>query len=279
MTATSRPTPAVLVEHKRRDLTAWAAGDYPAVGRKIDVGRRIVRRLDIQPGEDVLDVACGTGNAAIPAAVAGARVTGVDLTPELLRAGRELAAEAGVTVDWREGDAEDLPYGGESFDVVMSTFGCMFAPRHEIAAGELVRVLRPGGRLGLCNWTPEGAVGDFFAVMGRYLPPLPAYASAPPLWGSEDHVRQLFDGSGVRLEFEREIVELQFGSVSEAVEFYATRFGPIVTARQRLEPEGRWPALRDDLWALFERHSASREGVVWPCEYLVVVGHKDGPAR
>jgi hypothetical protein len=99
------------------------------------------------------------------------------------------------------------------------------------------------------------------------------------LWGSEDHVRQLFDGSGVRLEFEREIVELQFGSVSEAVEFYATRFGPIVTARQRLEPEGRWPALRDDLWALFERHSASREGVVWPCEYLVVVGHKDGPAH
>jgi ubiquinone/menaquinone biosynthesis C-methylase UbiE len=155
MTATSHPTPTVLVEHKRRDRIAWAAGDYPAVGRKIgDVGRRIVRRLDIQPGEDVLDVACGTGNATIPAAVAGALVTGVDLTPELLRAGRQLAAEAGVTVDWREGDAEDLPCGGESFDVVMSTFGCMFAPRHEIAAGELVRVLRPGGRLGLCNWTP-----------------------------------------------------------------------------------------------------------------------------
>jgi len=276
MSATADATPIPLTEFKRRNRAVWAAGDYPAVAEYIgDVGRRIVRRIEVGPGEDVLDVACGAGKAAIPAALAGARVTGVDLTPELLAAGRAIAAEAGVEVDWEEGDAEDLPIGDESVDVVLSTFGVMFAPRHAVAAREIARVLRAGGHLGLCNWTPDGPIGGFFAVVSRHLPPAPEYAAPPPLWGNADHVRRLFDGTGVQLEFERDVIELRFGSVAEIFDFYSTRFGPIVTARNLLEPQGRWPALRDDLLAYFEDITIERDGgVVWPGEYLVVLGHK-----
>ena len=276
MSATTDSTPVPLAEFKRRNRAAWAAGDYPSVARRIgEVGRRIVRRLEVRADEEVLDVACGAGNATIPAALTGARVIGVDLTPELLDAGRELAAEAGVEIRWEEGDAEDLPIADESVDVVLSTFGCMFAPRHEVTARELVRVLRPGGRLGLCNWSPDGAIGRFFATVGEHLPPPPEYASPPPLWGSADHVLRLFGGTGVRLEFDREVVELGFDSVAEVCELYATQFGPVVTARKLLEPQGRWPALRADLYAYFEDNTVDRDGgVVWPAEYLVVVGHK-----
>ena len=276
MSATADATPVPIAEFKQRSRAVWAAGDYPSVARHLgDVGRRIVGRLDVRPGEAVLDVACGAGNAAIPAARAGARVIGVDLTPELLDAARESAAEAGVQARWEEGDAEDLPIEDESVDVVLSTFGCMFAPRHEVAARELARVLRRSGRLGLCNWTPDGSIGGFFAVVGGHLPALPEYASPPPLWGSADHVRRLFDGTGVRLEFERDVVELRFGSVPEIFDYYTTHFGPLMTARGLLEPQGRWPALRDDLYAYFEDNTVDRDGgVVWPGEYLVVLGRK-----
>jgi SAM-dependent methyltransferase len=276
MSATADATPVAIAEFKQRSRAVWAAGDYPSVARHLaDVGRGIVRLLDIRPGEEVLDVACGAGNATIPAARAGASVTGVDLTPELLDAARESAAEAGVRVRWEEGDAEALPVEDESVDVVLSTFGCMFSPRHEVAARELTRVLRPGGRLGLCNWTPEGSIGGFFAVVGGHLPPLPEYASPPPLWGSADHVRQLFDGTGIQLEFEPDVVELRFGSVPEIFDYYTTHFGPLITARGLLEPQGKWPALRDDLHAYFEDNTVDRDGgVVWPGEYLVVLGRK-----
>src|SRR5262249_16700184 len=140
---------------------AWAAGDYPAIAKRQlwPVGERIVARAGVAPGDDVLDVACGTGNAAIRAAQAGGRVVGVDLTPELFVAGRKLAADADVEIDWLEGDAEDLPVDDESFDVVVSVFGCMFAPRHQVAADELVRALRAGGRVCVSAWTPEGVMG------------------------------------------------------------------------------------------------------------------------
>ncbi|TDC50571.1 class I SAM-dependent methyltransferase [Jiangella ureilytica] len=261
---------------KRGQRALWAAGDYASVAEKIAaVGRRIVDRVGVGPGDEVLDVACGTGNAAIPAAVAGARVTGVDLTPELFAAGRDAAAAAGVTVDWREGDAEDLPIADGTQDVVLSTFGAMFAPRHEVTARELARVLRPGGRLGLCNWRPDGTIGGFFATVMGHVPPPPPYASPPPMWGDPDHVRRLFDGAGLELEFEDDVVELPFGSVAEILEFYSTRFGPIVAARGLLKPQGRWPALHDDLRAYFERATTARDGgIVWALEYLVVLGRK-----
>src|SRR5215218_8915057 len=192
-----------LAQFKQMARASWAAGDFPAIARNDlwAMGERIVRRVGVCPGEDVLDVACGTGNAAIRAAEAGGRVVGVDVTPELFEAGRREATAAGVEIEWIEGDAEDLPFADESFDVVLSTFGCLFAPRHEITAREMARVLRRGGRMALFNWTPEGGVGQSFKRMGRYMPPPPDFVSPPLLWGTEQHVRDLFAGTGVDLEF------------------------------------------------------------------------------
>lgn len=274
MTTTADPDP--VVEMKQRARAMWATGDYPTVALTIrEVSDRIVRLVGIRPGEDVLDVACGNGNTTIPAAQAGGRVTGVDLTPELLQAGRVAAAVAGVQIDWREGDAEALPFEDAQFDVVLSSFGCMFAPRHEVVAAEIARVLRPGGRLGLCAWTPEGTIGRFFELMSKHLPPPPAFASPPPRWGDPDHVRRLFVGSGIALQFERAIVEMRFDSVPEMVSFYETNFGPVIAARELLAPTGGWLPLREELAGYLTRETIpDRGGVVWPCEYLMVTGHK-----
>ncbi len=262
-----------VAELKSQARAVWAAGDYDAIAELIwPVGERIVRRLEIAPGEEVLDVACGTGNAAIPAARDGGRVVGLDLTGELFGAAEARAEQAGVEVEWAEGDAEELPFADQSFDVVVSTFGAMFAPRHEVAAGEITRVLRPGGRLGLCSWTPEGNVGEFFRLMAAHVPP-PADAAPPTLWGTEDHVRQLFPE--LEVEFERELIELRFESVAEAVSVYETKFGPVVTARERLEPEGRWKEMREDLAALFRSHNAALDGgLCFEGEYLVALGRR-----
>ncbi len=257
-----------LAEVKQRMRGMWAAGDFPAVAQRDlwPLGERVVRRAGIRAGEDVLDVACGTGNAAIRAAQAGGRVTGVDLTPELFEAGRRLAAEADVDIKWTEGDAEALPFEDESFDVVLSVLGVMFAPRHEVAAHELVRVLRPGGRMVLCNWTPDSPISQVFKTLGRYMPPPPEAASPPALWGSQDRVRKLFAGTGVDLEFERGTIEWGFDSPEENIEFHSTRFGPFMAVRALTERDGRWPALREELIPL---HSESEGN-----EYLLVTGRK-----
>jgi len=266
--SSDHPTP--LEQLKRNARAAWAAGDYPAIARRQlwPVGERIVRHAGIRPGEHVLDVACGTGNAALRAAAAGARTVGVDLTPQLLEVARSLASEGGVAVEWKEGDAENLPFPDESFDVVLSVFGCMFAPRHDVVAHEIARVLRHGGRLGICAWTPEGSVGRFFRAMGAYMPPPPPEFATPPLaWGTEDHVHRLFAGTGVKLEFRRETVEFpQLESLEAEIEFSTTKFGPLVMARKFLEPQGRWPALLADLARLLEHPE--------PSEYLVILGQK-----
>jgi ubiquinone/menaquinone biosynthesis C-methylase UbiE len=166
---------AGLDQMKQGVRATWAAGDYPAIAQRQlwPVGERVVRRVAVRPGEQVLDVACGTGNAAIRAAQAGGHVVGVDLTPKLLEEGRRLVSEAAVEIDFREGDAEALSVPDANFDVVVSVFGCMFAPRHEVAAHELVRALRPGGRLCVTAWTPDGAMGEFFRTLGGYMPPPP----------------------------------------------------------------------------------------------------------
>jgi len=260
-----------LARIKQGARATWAAGDFPAVARLTlwEVGPRIVAAVGVQPGERTLDVACGTGNAAIRAAQAGAQVIGVDLTPELFDAARAEAAQAGVAVDWVQGDAEDLPFEDEAFDVVLSTFGCMFAPRHAIAASEIARVLRPGGRIGITSWTPEGGMGSFFRTVGGYMPPPPPVAQPPALWGNEDHVRELFAESGIELEFRRETVEqAQFDSTDEAIEYLSTRFGPMIMAREMLTAAGRWDDLHADLVELYERGE--------PMEYLVTLGAKAG---
>jgi SAM-dependent methyltransferase len=190
-------------------------------------------------------------------------------TPELFETGRRLAAEAGVSVEWVEGDAEAIPYADNSFDVVLSTFGCMFAPRYQVTAAELARVLRPGGRLGLCNWTPEGSQGHFFRALGAYLPPPPNFAQPPLLWGREDHVRELFAGTGLRVEFERDTaIEAEpVASGRDAVDFIASNFGPLMMLLGRLEAQGIWSEVREKLEALYERRE--------PAEYLVVLGRRE----
>jgi ubiquinone/menaquinone biosynthesis C-methylase UbiE len=258
--------------------TTWATGDYDAMMRQerlYGVGERLVARLGVSPGDTVLDVCCGTGNVAIPAAQAGAEVTGLDLTPSMLRVAQRRAREVGVTVDWVEGDVEELPFDDATFDVVTSAFGCMFAPRHQVAAGELARVLRPGGSLGICSWTPEGAIGDFFRTVGAHLPPLPDVVDPPPLWGMEEHVRQLFRGTGLELGFTRETWEIAHDSADAAVECYTTAFGPVVEARRLAEAQGRWAGLRADMLALFARQGRTRgPRLVFPAEYLVVIGRR-----
>jgi ubiquinone/menaquinone biosynthesis C-methylase UbiE len=262
----------VLEQIKQGARATWAAGDYPAIAQRQlwPLGERIVRRAALAPGEDVLDVACGTGNAALRAAQAGARVTAVDITPELLEEGRRLAAESGLDVEWLEGDAEALPVAAGRFDVVLSVMGCMFAPRHRVAAAELARVLRPGGRLYVTGWAPDGAMGAMFKLLGGHLPPPPPPAESPLGWGSEEHVRELFAGTGVELAFAREHSAFAtFDSLDEEIEFATSKFGPLIMARRALEPQGRWQALVDDLRRFSETRPAS-------AEYLVTTGRKLG---
>ena len=263
---------ATLDALKRRARSTWALGDYDAVAEGIwSAGDVVVRAVGVHSGDRVLDVACGTGNAATRAALAGGRVIGLDLTPELFVAARRRAAEAGVELTLVEGDAEDLPFGDASFDVVLSTFGVMFAPRHAVASAELARVLRPGGRIGLACWTPEGTVGKFFSTMARHVPPPPPIAEPPLLWGTEAHLRDIFAGTGVDLEVERTRIPLAPDvEPSEAIDFYLTNFGPLVAARQALEPEGRWAALEADMRPQIALMVAD------PPEYLVITGTKRG---
>jgi SAM-dependent methyltransferase len=261
------------LDHMKQGARAtWAAGNYPEIAQRQlwPLGERIVRHVGVAPGEDVLDVACGTGNAALRAAQAGARVTGVDLTPELLEEARRLAAEAGVEIEYLEGDAEALPVPDESVDVVVSVMGVMFAPRHRVAAQELARVLRPGGRLCVTGWAPDGEIGKLFKTLGGHLPPPPPIAEPPLLWGEEAHVRELFAGTGIVLEFERAFSAFaEFDSIDEEIAFTVESFGPLIMARRMLEPQGRWEALLADLRRTVEERSG-------PAEYLLITGRKLG---
>jgi len=266
-----------IADLKKTHRATWAAGDYAAVAEMIDEAppRDLLARMDLAPGQDVLDVATGTGNVAIRAAAAGAQVVGLDITPELFATARRRAAEHDVTVDWLEGDAEELPFEDESFDRVLSTMGVQFAPRHEVVAQELARVCRPGGRIGLVNWTPQGQIGELFKIMGSYLPAPPDYASPPPLWGSEEHVRELFAGTGVELEFTRGMNPWDFDSPEHYVVFMETHYGPTLKARERLTAEGRWEECRGELLAMAERRNEATDGgLLMHAEYLVVVGRK-----
>jgi ubiquinone/menaquinone biosynthesis C-methylase UbiE len=238
-------------------------------------GEALVRRAGVEAGDEVLDVACGTGNATIPAAATGAKVTGLDLSTEMLTAAATRSVEAGHDIAWQEGDAEALPFSDGSFDVVLSSFGAMFAPRHAVVAGELARVLRPGGRLAMSNWAPDGAIGEFFSTVKEFTPPMPDFVEPPLLWGDESHVRPLFEGTRMELEFDRESVRLRAPSVAEAVELYSTDLGSLAQTRLAAEAEGRWPMLRDRLTAFFERHNTATDGTVaWPAAYIVVLGRK-----
>lgn len=263
-------------EQRQRARATWSAGDFDAIAERIwHVGDDLVGRVGVGNGDALLDVACGSGNAAIPAAVQGATVTGLDITPELFDDGRRRAADAGVEIDWVEGDAEDLPFEDQSFDVVLSTFGCMFAPNHQTAAAEIARVLRPGGRLGIAAWNPSGAIGRFFVTIAKHAPPPPPGFQPPPMWGLRDHVQSLFAGTPVSVRFEDSAAHWRFDSVDEMVDEYATKFGPIVVLRSMLEPEGRWEALQSDLEQTFADLTYEEDGgVAFDGDYLITLGER-----
>jgi SAM-dependent methyltransferase len=220
----------------------------------------------------VLDVAAGTGNASIPAAQAGARVTASDLTPELFDAGRERAEREGVELEWVQADAESLPFEDGSFDVVMSSIGAMFAPRHQAVADEMVRVCRPGGTIGMLNWTPEGMIGALFRTMGPFAPAPPPGAQPPPLWGSEEHVRELF---GDRVEFrtlERTNLEITaFAHPRDYGEHFKSKYGPTIAARKNASVDGREGDLDDALDRFCEEWNlGTEEAARFEQEYLIV---------
>jgi SAM-dependent methyltransferase len=261
---------------KEAHRRTWASGDYPRVAELVtDVGERVAQRAGIDPGDEVLDVAAGSGNAAIPAALAGARVIASDLTPELFDAGRRRAAQAGVAIEWITADAEDLPFEDERFDVVLSSLGVQFAPRHEVVASELVRVCRPGGTIVLGNWAADGYIGRFWTTMGPYLPAPPSYASPPPGWGRVDHVEQLFAEHPVDLELERATLHFEAESPEAFIDLFADIYGPLLQARKALSEAGRWAPLRDELIAMsVEANSAADGGFRAASDYLVIVARK-----
>lgn len=265
---------------KAKHRALWASGDYPAVAAELiaALGPELVRACAVKPGDRVLDVAAGSGNAAIPAAAAGAVVTASDLTPELFEAGRRIAAERGVALEWVEADAEALPFADDSFDVVMSCVGAMFAPHHQATADELLRVVRPGGSIGLINWTPEGFIGALFATMKPYAPPPPPGASPPPLWGSEDHVRTLFADRVSDLTTRRRTVRMDHSPTPvEFREYWKRNYGPtIATYRFNQDRPERLAALDADLLTLLaDWNRADETGrTSYDAEYLLVTATK-----
>lgn len=263
--------PIKLDEFKTRQRAVWDTGDYGALSPYIaDVGELVVARGNIQRGLAVLDVACGTGNAARPAARAGALVTGLDLTPKLLDAGRAKATAEGLQIDWREGDAEDLPFEDGHFDRVFSTFGHMFAPRHQRTADEMARVCRRGGAIVTATWTPGGVVGDLFRITGSYMPPLPDYASPAILWGGEDYVRKMFAGAATGFEFERHVNRIEWESVDSFAGFFMERFGPMAAARATLGE--RFGELRDRVVDCWRKANEATDGTLrLPQEYLLSI--------
>jgi SAM-dependent methyltransferase len=263
-------------ELKARHRKMWASGDYPSMVETflLPLGPTLVEACGIESGQRVLDVACGTGNASIPAAKTGAEVTASDLTPELFDAGRERAKAEGVELEWVEADAENLPFEDESYDVVMSSIGAMFAPQHQAVADELVRVCRPGGTIGMLNWTPEGMIGALFRTMGPFAPPPPPGAQPPPLWGSEDHMRELF---GERVEWKTldraDLVITAFEHPRDYGEHFKERYGPTIAARANAEKDGRAEELDKALDEFCDEwNRGTEDDARFEKEYLVAVG-------
>jgi SAM-dependent methyltransferase len=265
-------------ELKAKHRAMWALGDYPALADDIvaGLGPILIRACGIRPGDRVLDVAAGSGNAAIPAAQAGARVVASDLTPELLEAGRRRAARLGVELDWRQADAENLPFADGEFDHVVSCLGVMFAPHHQASSSELVRVCRSGGTIGLLNWTPEGFIGQMFATMKPYAPPPPPGAQPPPLWGREDHVRALLGSQVTDVRTTRQTVRVDlFGRPEDFRDYFKARYGPTIAVYRGLadDPQ-RTAALDAELAELARRHDRGTGRTVMEWEYLLFTARK-----
>jgi SAM-dependent methyltransferase len=270
MTATA-PQPEELGKLKQRMKAGWMAGDFGQIAKRLTSGaEEFIARLNLQPGMKVLDVGCGTGNQSIPAARTGATVTGVDISTNLLAQARQRAAQENLQIQFDEGDAEQLPYGDGQFDVILSMFGAMFAPRPERVIAECKRACRPGGRIAMANWTPDSFVGKLFQITGRHVSP-PRGVLPPVLWGSEEVVRQRF-GAGVELTLNKRIVlfDMPDTTPENAVDFFREYFGPTKIAFSRLDAAGQ-QRMRADLVALWTAHNTGdAHHLKVPAAYLEV---------
>jgi ubiquinone/menaquinone biosynthesis C-methylase UbiE len=268
-----------LMDDKTATRAMWALGDYHRFARETvwELGAVLVDAAGISSGERVLDVAAGTGNVAIRAAEAGARVVASDLTPEHFDAGRREAAARGVEVDWAEADAEALPFDDGEFDVVTSSLGAIFAPKHQAVADEMMRVCRPDGRIAMVNFTPDGLAADFFGVLAPYMPPPPPDALPPLLWGSEEHVRELFGHRVDSLELTRGSYVERAASPHAYVDLFNETFGPVVAIRAGLADQpDRLEAFDRDFLAFATRSNTGAPGgeAAYRYDYLLVVARK-----
>jgi SAM-dependent methyltransferase len=270
--ALNQPSPAIdFAAVKSRQQTAWSAGDYAVVGTTLQiVGESLCEALDLRAGQKVLDVAAGNGNATLAAARRWCDVISTDYVPALLERGRARASAEGLAVQFREADAENLPFENEAFDVVVSTFGVMFTPNQGKAAAELARVCKAGGKVGLANWTPGSLIGELFKLIGRYAPP-PAGVKSPALWGTEEHLRELFGSTIGSMQCERRHFVFRYRSAEHWLETFRTYYGPMQKAFGALDA-GKQDALARDLVQLALRFNRAGDGaLVAPSEYLEVV--------
>lgn len=268
------------VELKAKHRAMWASGDYPTLAAELiaGLGPVLVGAVGIRAGQRVLDVAAGAGNVAIPAALAGAEVVASDLTPELFEAGRAAAERRAADVTWHQADAEALPYDDASFDAVVSCVGVMFAPHHQASADELVRVCRPGGRIGLISWTPTGFIGRMFAAMKPFVSPPPPGAQPPPLWGDEAHVHDLFGDRLTEVTARRQSVRVdRFARPEEFRDYFKSHYGPTIAAYKHLAAEpDRTIELDRALVELARTHALDGPGFAMEWEYLLMVATRAG---
>lgn len=270
-TATAVPPGPDLAGLKARQQGAWSSGDYAVVGSTLQiVGEDLCEALDLRAGQRVLDVAAGNGNASLAAARRWCDVTSTDYVPALLERGEARAAANGLTIAFREADAEALPFADASFDVIVSTFGVMFTPDQNKAAAEMLRVCKPKGKIGLANWTPQGFIGQVFKTLGQYLPP-PAGAKSPALWGTRERLAELFGSAAVSIQAQPRHFMFRYRSPEHFMDVFKTYYGPMLKAFAALD-ESKQRGLRDDLDALIARLNTSDDStMVVPSEYLEVV--------
>jgi SAM-dependent methyltransferase len=265
------PAPIDLAAVKTRQQGAWSSGDYAVVGTTLQiVGEQLCEALDLRAGQSVLDVAAGNGNVSLAAARRWCKVVSSDYVPALLERGRERAAAERLDIEFQQADAEALPFSDDSFDVVVSTFGVMFTPDQGRAAAELVRVCKPGGKIGLANWTPDGFIGQLFKTIGRHLPP-PAGVKSPALWGTETRISDMFGSRASSLKAERRAFVFRYRSAQHWLEVFKTYYGPLLKAFAALEPPAQ-AALAQDLTTLVGQFNRSGDAsMVVPSDYLEIV--------
>jgi ubiquinone/menaquinone biosynthesis C-methylase UbiE len=256
---------------KARQQAAWSSGNYAIVGATLQiVGEELCEALDLKAGSKVLDVAAGNGMATLAAARRWCDVTSTDYVPALLERGRARAEAEGWSIEFKEADAENLPFERDSFDVVLSTFGVMFTPNQDKAAAELLRVCKPKGRIGLANWTPDGFIGQVFKTLGKYLPP-PAGAKSPAMWGTRTRLTEMFDAGASTIKIESRMFNFRYRSPEHFLEVFRTYYGPVLKAFAALDA-AKQEELRNDLHALMVRMNKAGPGsLVIPSEYLEVV--------